>query len=367
MTLQGKGFFIWRVLNTEGGNPQTITNLAVSTGLAHVMVKIADGPYSYNIDKNTGKDYVLPIVQALHARNIQVWGWHYIYGEDPLGEANKAIQRVKDLNLDGYVIDAEMEFDKRGMDAAARQYMAALRNALPTFPIALSSFRFPSYHPTFPWKDFLEKSDLNMPQVYWVEAHNPKSQLDRCIREFKAISPFRPILPTGIACYEKSWFPTQNDITEFLNAAREFNLPGANFWDWEKSRSQLPKLFDAIGKFPWPAQPTETDIIQKYLAALNSHNAAQVAALYQTNAVHINATRTIQGTDAIRSWYANLFQSVIPNGQFTETGVTSNGNSRHLTWKASCNKGSILDGNDTIGLMNNKISYHYTSFSQPSK
>ena len=366
MALQGKGFLIWKVANAEAGNPQTICNTASSAGLAHVVVKIADGAYSYNIDKSTGKDLVIPLVQALRTKNIQAWGWHYIYGDDPQGEANRAIQRVKELNLDGYVIDAEMEFDKRGMDAAARQFMTTLRNALPNLPIALSSFRFPSYHPTFPWKDFLEKCDLNMPQVYWVDAHNPTAQLDRCIREFQALAPFRPILPTGIACYEKSWYPTESDINEFLNASKGFNLPGANFWDWDECKHQLPKLFDVVSKYSWPTTPSTPDIAQTYIAALNSHNPNQVSTLYQSNAVLINASRTIQGIGDIRNWYTNLFQNLIPNGQFTLTGFTGAGSTRHLTWQATSTRGAVPDGNDTIGLVDNKISYHYTSFTQPS-
>ncbi len=122
--------------------------------------------------KPQGKTRYLPIVQALHAINLQVFGWHYVYGENPSGEARIAIQRVKELGLDGYVIDAEVEYMQPGKDAAARQFMAALRDALPSLPIALCSFRFPSYQPNFPWQAFLEKCDLNMPMVYWVQAHN---------------------------------------------------------------------------------------------------------------------------------------------------------------------------------------------------
>jgi hypothetical protein len=365
MALLGKGYFIWKVPNAEGGNPQSIANLAVSSGFSHVLLKIADGTASYNIDPITGKDLVLPVVQALHNQHILAWGWHYVYGDDPLGEARKAIQRVQDLGLDGYAIDAEIEYEKTSMAVAARQFMTELRKSLPILPIALSSSRFPSYHPTFPWKDFLDRCDLNMPQVYWVEAHNAGSQLTRSVREFTAMTPYRPILPTGVACYEGSWYPTESDITDFLTTATTLNLPGANFWDWDESRRQLPKLFDLIGKYPWPVPPPGPDIAEQYITALNANSIDQIAALYESSAIHINSSRTAQGLIAIRQWYTDLLQNILPKGKFTLTSSTISGNSRHLTWQAISSRGSVTDGNDTLGLIDNKISYHYTSFTQP--
>jgi hypothetical protein len=366
MALLGKGFWIWKIPNCEGGNPQSIANLAVSSGFTHVPIKIADGTAAYNIDKTTGNDLVLPLVQALHAQNIQVWGWHYVYGDNPTGEAHIAIQRVQSLKLDGYIIDAEIEYEKPGMGAAARQFMQVLRGGLPSLPVALSSSRFPSYHPTFPWTDFLNQCDLNMPQVYWVEAHNAGSQLTQSVREFTARTPYRPIFPAGIACYESGWCPSPSDITDFLNTATNLNLPGVNFWDWSECRAQLPNLFDLIAKFPWPVPPSNPDTTQQYINALNANNLDQIVALYQSTAIHIDARQTIQGLDAIRQWYTNLLQNILPKGKFTLTSSTTSGTSRHITWQATSSRGSVSDGMDTIGLIDNKISYHYTAFTPPS-
>ena len=94
MTLTGKGFFIWKVKGCENGSPTAITELAGQANLSHVLIKIADGSYSYNVEPD-GRDLVTPVVQSLHAAGIQSWGWHYIYGDDPIGEANKAIQRIQ--------------------------------------------------------------------------------------------------------------------------------------------------------------------------------------------------------------------------------------------------------------------------------
>ncbi len=140
------------------------------------------------------------------------------------------------------------------------------------------------------------------------------------------MTPFCPIIPTGIACYEGSWFPTESDVTQFLDTARTLNLAGATFWDWEESRKQLPKVFDAIAKYAWPnPPPLPGDISRVLIDALNTHDINKIVALYDPNAVHINATRTVQGTAAIQAWYADLFQKVLPNAHFTLTGFTGGG------------------------------------------
>ncbi len=121
MTLQGKGFYIWQIKRCEGGSAAAIANAAVQAGLSHVLIKIADGTNSYNIDSTSGADLVPAVKQALKARNIQVWGWHYVYGYDPTGEANIAIQRIQQLGLDGYAIDAEAQYKEPGTRCGGTQ------------------------------------------------------------------------------------------------------------------------------------------------------------------------------------------------------------------------------------------------------
>jgi hypothetical protein len=76
--LQGKGFFIWRIADCEKGDVNAIANLANQAGMSHVLVKVADGTQSYNVDLRTKVDLAPAVVQALRARGISVLGWHYI-------------------------------------------------------------------------------------------------------------------------------------------------------------------------------------------------------------------------------------------------------------------------------------------------
>ena len=362
MTLRGKGFFIWKIPNCENGDPVAIANVATQAGLSHVLIKIADGVGSYNVDLTTGVDLVPPVIQELRARSIEVWGWHYIYGYDPVGEANKAIQRMTALELDGYVVDAEREFKESGKAEAARTFMNRVRTGLPDTTIALSSYRFPSFHPQFPFRAFLEKCDLNMPQVYWLLNHNPGEQLLRTLNEFQAITPVRPVIPTGSAFKQGSWSPTTADMLDFLQTARSLNMTAANFWEWANCRTNLPDIWNAIKDYEWPVTPPPLDIAQRYIQALNSRDPDEVIAFYLPNALHVTSARTLTGSQNIRNWYSSLFSTVLPGASFTLTSFTGTGNTRYLSWTARSSAGNVLNGSDTFGLLSDLIAYHYTFF-----
>jgi hypothetical protein len=366
MTLIGKGMWIWQIPNCEGGNVSTIANMAAAAGFSHILIKIADGPVVYNKDKTTGADLIPPLVSALRAKGIGVWGWQYVYGYNPTGEAAIAISQMKKYQMDGYVIDAEAEYEQSGRAAVATTFMSALRAGLPSTPVALCSFRWPTYHPSFPWNAFLSKCDINMPQVYWMSAHNPASQLTRSLTEFKAISPVRPLIPTGPAFYESSWSPTTADDTAFLDTAKSLGMTAANFFSWDDCRKHLPSVWTAITGYSWaytpPPPPAPKDITQQYIDALNSKNLDTIAALFNSQCVHIDAQSTIQGTTAIRAYFSNLLNNVLPGASFTLGNVSGTGSTRSFTWTATSSIGKVTDGSDTFGLVNDLIAYHYTFF-----
>jgi hypothetical protein len=241
MALEGKGFWIYNIRNCENGDNNAIAALAQEAQLTHVVIKIADNIFPSNVDSN-GNDLVPALVQTLRAQGIQVWGYHYVYGGvyfecikrdaegrcieermhtdgyPPEKEAEAGGKRALALGLDGYIIDAEKEYKVHEQHARATRFMSKLTDEVIAgkIPIALSSYRYPeSDHPEFPWGEFLEKCDYNMPQVYWVEATNAGDQLQRSIREFQSVTPFlrrRPTFSIGItagrACRPRSGTPS---------------------------------------------------------------------------------------------------------------------------------------------------------------
>lgn len=368
MALQGKGFYIWKIKNCEGGDASQIAKNSKKASLSHVLIKVANGIYSYNYDWTRKIDLVPPVAQALRSAGIQVWGWHYVYGNQPGAEARIAIRRVEELNLDGYVIDAESEYKESGKAAAAKKFMQELRAGLGnSFPVALTSYRFPSLHP-IPWNQFLEKCDYNMPQVYWIRAHNPGEQLTQTLREYESpsIKYHPPIIPVGAAFKEHGWEPRISEVIAFMDTARSLNLSAVNFWEWYACRESLtPKnaMWDAISDYEWKlGDQIPKDITEAYIEALNTRDVGKILALYHDRAVHVTSARTIMGKAAIQAWLQTLTTDLLPEAIYTHTGFSGTGNSRHFTWSANTGFRKVLDGNDTFGLADGKITYHYSHF-----
>lgn len=362
MSIEGKGFFIWKVRDCEGGDSSKIAAAAKASGFTHVLLKIADGQYAYNTDRKANIDLLPPVVDALRTAGISVWGWHYVYGYNPAAEAAIAVKRTTELGLDGYVIDAEIEYTQAGRVNAARTFMDRLRRGLPNLPIALSSYRFPSYHPRLPWKEFLDKSDYNMPQVYWEKSHNPEPQLQRTVREFEAKAPFRPIIPTGPAYRAGSWKPTVEDTNKFIDTIKAMNLKGTNFFSWDECKRDVPHIWDAVAAYQWDKPAPTTDIVDYYFAALNARDSGKVNNLYLPDAVHVTFLRAVRGSESLKAWYDNFFTQILPESSFTLTSVSGKGNSRHFTWTALSTRGQVNNGSDTFGLLDGKIAYHYSFF-----
>lgn len=364
MTLYGKGFFIWQIPRCENGIPSAIAARAVEAGLSHVLIKIADGSkWIYNYDFDTNVDLVPPVVYALREAGIKVWGWHYIWGEYPQGEAQLAIERTLSLGLDGYVIDAEAEFKKSGKTRAARRFAQTLRAGLPNIPIALSSYRFPRLHPNFPFSEFLQICDYSMPQVYFEHADNPEEQLERSVEQYMALDPARPVIPTAPTYFTSGWRPSAKEVTRILQKAKDMDLTAANAWSWDyTNRPGSEDLWHAVADFNWVPSAPVPDICELLIGRMNQHNPIHVVDLYLDNAAHVTGARTVTGKDPIREWYRVLFEQLLPNGKFELTGRSGRRSSRNFTWKASSDNGDVLNGCDTLGLINGKIQYHYTYF-----
>ena len=99
--LLGKGYYIWKAINCMAGRPQEIADAAFSADLGHVLIKIADGVFRYNVDVD------LPtIVAALQAAGVTVWGWQYIYGGNPAAEAAIAIRQIQATGVTGFTLSA---------------------------------------------------------------------------------------------------------------------------------------------------------------------------------------------------------------------------------------------------------------------
>ena len=356
----GKGMYIWKIPNCEDGDNEKIAYTAYSAGLKFVLIKIANGIYDYNYDSSTHADLIEPLADELAKYDIKVWGWHYVFGDVPKLEAAAAIRQIEKLPLEGYVIDAEGDYKDKY--TAAATFMNELRRSLPDFPIALSSYRYPNYHSTLPWKNFLSKCDYNMPQVYWEQAHNPGEQLERSLAQFENLGYPLPMVPTGAAYGGSGWYPTSDDIVEFMDKAVELGMTGASFWSWDYCRLKLPEIWDTIAAYEWPGYPNPgTDIVQTLMKALTNRDLTTILGLYTEDAIHVNADRTIQGKEALETWLNIFLNFTYIDATFEVTELSGDDPTRHFEWKITLADESTITGSDTLGLSDNKIIYHYSS------
>jgi hypothetical protein len=365
MSLTGKGYYIWNVNRCENGDPNQIAAVAKQANLTHVLVKVADGAFPFNIDLDSGYDYARSIVGKLQSINIQVWGWQFVYGNYPDQEAEIAITRTLELGLNGFVVDAESHYEDPAKAPAASRYMNILRSSLGSLPIALSSFRYPSYHRSFPWENFLDRCDFNMPQVYWMQSHNNAGeQLMRSVNEFRNMRPFRPIIPTGPTFKQDGWIPYEAEIIEFLQVAQQLNLPAVNFWYWEGCRRDMPQFWDLISAYNYGETGQQVTIASNFVSALNNKNINEVLDFYLDNAVHVCVAGAIQGKQAIRTWVETLIQAY-PENEISLISAAQQDDTVSYRWEVKNQNGIALEGRDTIGLKDDKIRFHYSFTQKP--
>ncbi|MEW6649313.1 MAG: hypothetical protein AB1453_03885 [Chloroflexota bacterium] len=291
----GVGMYIWNVRRTEGGDAEAIGRVAVEAGLSHAWVKIADGTRAFNVGAEA--DLARLAIEALKSAGVQVFGWQYVYGWQPEAEADAAIRRIVELGVDGFVVNAEVEYKHR--PGQASRYMRRLRGAIGDMPVGLSSYRFPRIHPEFPWNAFLDRCDFNAPQVYWMQAINAAGQLRESIRQFQQGSlARRPIIPTGAAFQEHGWRPTALQVEEFLREA-DATCEAVNFWAWEHAR-RLSDIWAVIRDFEWgepghEPEPPPDGAVVAYRAMVDGLNVRRMPSISGNTPV-----RTLRRGEVVR-------------------------------------------------------------------
>ena len=240
ITPTGKGMYMWNYQLTIA----EIVTRCLDLGINHIILKIADGTVEFAANYNK-----LALITELQKVGIDVWGWQYVYLTAPLAEAAIVKRLMAKYPLKGFIVDAEKE--AKGQPGPAAAYMKELRSGDGgNFPVGLASYRRPDYHRTFPWAEFRTRVDFDMPQVYWIDAHNPVEQLIASYKVFSEMTPKLPYLPTGSAWKTSTWEPSPKEIEDFMAYAMNHGMPGVNFWEFNKTYTR-PTLWKAIKSFQW--------------------------------------------------------------------------------------------------------------------
>jgi peptidoglycan hydrolase-like protein with peptidoglycan-binding domain len=246
---EGQGMWIWYVSASDGGSVASIVAQAKASDVGTLFVKSSDGSSNY------WSQFSPQLVAELHANGLKVCAWQYVYGSDPVGEAELGAQAVTD-GADCLVIDAEAQYE--GKYGAAQTYLQTLRAKIgESYPLGLASFPYVSYHESFPYSVFLGPggAQFNLPQMYWKDIGNSVDTVYANTYIANRIYG-RPIFPLG-QTYEH---PSSEELVRFREEASDYGATGLSFWDfqetpstgWEALSAPLEPLTSVTPNTTWP-------------------------------------------------------------------------------------------------------------------
>lgn len=220
----GQGMWIWYMSASDGGSVASIAAQAHAAGVTTLFIKSSDGP------TNFWSQFTPQLVAELHANGLKVCAWQYVYGSEPIGEADLGAQAAAD-GAECLVIDAESQYE--GHYAAAQKYIETLRAKVgPAYPVGLASFPYVNYHPSFPYSVFLgpNGAQFDVPQMYWHDIGTSVAEVYVNTFEQNLIYG-RPILPLG----QTYGGVSASEIDAFRSLASAYGAGGDSFWDWQES------------------------------------------------------------------------------------------------------------------------------------
>ncbi len=262
--------FVWKVASLPPVG--TLITLCHTYTISALCVKVANGTFKSNQVDPTGKEigndsYLLDgWIQPLKDAGIEIHGWHFIYTlptASPGAQAGLSGERVQKLDLKSLKVDVE---DDGGggwksspyRNQSAKTYMAQVRPSgiALSYPLGICSYRRPDYHPEVPWGQFLKPDDGRVVdiamQMYWQGDHNPAKQMaDSMSAYHPRAHPSSPYEPVGSMYGVGDWLPTTDDITHFMQAAKDMadaELVWFYSLDWTLAHNKLEWL-DAASKF----------------------------------------------------------------------------------------------------------------------
>ncbi|MCL5020666.1 MAG: Ig-like domain-containing protein [Bacteroidetes bacterium] len=275
----GKGMWIWEIW-THGSLSSMVATLKQS-GVTWIAVKLGDSNSPWDSPNNStlypwASQYggFAAVIDSFHNNGIKVYGWQYVYGTSKWGgggtEAGVTNQILSIPGIDGFIIDAEVEFEASGMTAVAAQYLSAVRAAHPKSFVALTSFARVTGQP-IPWTTFLSQCDANMPQAYWaLRPTSVTSEFTAMKSDFMSweqtwinegyLSSIKPIVPIGCENSEgeTSYQMHYGDIQQFCDSSQASGYVGVSLWEYSGMDTMNWRDYAAAWKNIPPATPQIT-------------------------------------------------------------------------------------------------------------
>jgi hypothetical protein len=260
----GKGDWIWEMpatvshLDLAAGDVQGVIDYEKNLGMQWITVKCGDGG-------NIWSQFDSDLVARAHAAGLKIFGWAYAYGNNAghygsgssqsaniNGEINVALNALA-LGADGFIIDAEIEYETNSTRAAdATLYAGTIKSNYPARFLAHAPFPYINSHSGFPYIQFGIQCDAVMPQDYWgAIGISPQTMVVNMNTQWRNwqngltgnnTNAIKPIVPLA-----QSYAPvTGAQITAFLYALQT-NSPkasatgynGVSFWDAQERTADM--------------------------------------------------------------------------------------------------------------------------------
>ena len=314
--LSARGMWIWYVSQSGGGDLSSIISSSHRYGISTLLIKAGDGSGAWS-------QFNSNLVSALHGAGIKVCAWQYVYGNNPIAEANVGAAAVH-AGADCLMIDAEAEYE--GKYVAAQQYINKLRQLIgSSYPLALAGFPYVDYHPSFPYSVFLGPGGAqnNTPQMYWPDIQVSTDTVYSHTYEFNL--PYgRPIEPLG----ETSGNPPPSQIVRFRQLSRAYGAPNVSWWDWQETSSRdWGALAQPIGNLSGAAAKPNPQMPVLSVKSRHGISSGDLVVWAQEHLVKAGARITVDGG------FGPKTQTAVENFQ-TSHGLSPSGLIDAATWQA---------------------------------
>lgn len=265
LPIQGKGMYLWKLWTSNGGgkNLDAVIAKLHSIGATWLVIKMGDSNNNWNSSGNSLYSWAVTnygsmdsVVAVFHNGGIKLLAFQYIYGKNnyanSLSEADVANAILNVKNIDGLIIDAEIEFDTlTNRTAVARAYCDSIRAHHPASLVGLTAWARVNGHTTFPWTTFLDRCDVNMPQTYWAaRPTTPSNELNLMNSQFTSYTNTwvsqgdtaarKPIMPIGQGEYfGYSSDVQQGDVASFCKLSDStYHYQGVSLWEYNQITHQ---------------------------------------------------------------------------------------------------------------------------------
>jgi len=250
--LQGKGMWVWKYGQTEGGDPDAIVQRAVAAGLRQLWVRVGDSRSGFY-----GGDVLSALVPTAHQAGLAVIGWGFPFLHDPVDDARWSAEALAwrgpgGVALDGYSPDIEQATEGVVLtELRARVYLGLVRQAAGSRLVVATVYR-----PTdrlwtgpYPYTAISEYVDAFAPMVYWG-CSEPGAVTAEALERLSRLRPVHVIGQGYDAGLEggRPGAPSAGETVRFLDVAIRDGAIGASFWVWQSIGDEQ---WEAMSSFPW--------------------------------------------------------------------------------------------------------------------